>query len=625
MSTAKRNRYDIVIIGAGHAGCEAALASARLGMSTALVTFSRDKIAEMSCNPSIGGLAKGHLVREIDALGGEMAKAIDATGIQFRILNRSKGPAVQAPRAQADKAKYRDYFIDTLELQENLTLIYDEAISIETENVKVAGVSLRKNGTLHCRTAVVTTGTFLNGLIHIGLERKHAGRIGDPPSVALSDSLKSLGLQLGRLKTGTPARLLKSSVDFSAAEMQPGDEHPTPFSFQTDRLEVEQVPCWLTHTNKETHDIIRGSLDRSPLYSGVIVGIGPRYCPSIEDKVVKFPDRDRHHVFLEPEGRESELIYPNGISSSLPVNVQERFIRSIPPLRDAEIVLPAYAIEYNFVYPRQLHPTLETKILGGLYLAGQINGTSGYEEAAAQGLMAAVNAVHKIQGKEPIILPRDRAYIGVLIDDLITRDIDEPYRMFTSRAEYRLLLRCDNADRRLMQTGAEIGLLPTGVYNRSQEKYKKVEILKKFLKEHIITENMLSGMEREKFLGKRSTGGVSLEKLVKRPEHNIDSLLERFQPDMLNQYTPSVRQAVETEMKYGGYIDLQQRAAEKAKKLEVKSIPNDFDYSSIPGLSREAEEKLRRFRPATLGQASRISGITPAAVAAVNIAISRAN
>ncbi len=615
--------FDIIVIGAGHAGCEASLAAARMGMNTALITFSEEKIAEMSCNPSIGGLAKGHLVREIDALGGEMAKAIDETGIQFRTLNKRKGPAVQAPRAQADKACYSLYFRELLPATPNLTLVFSEATELVVKDSVVSGIKTADGTLFSARSVILTTGTFLNGLIHIGPEKQRAGRIGDPAAVSLSESLSELGIEMGRLKTGTPARIRKDSIDFSKTTMQPGDEPPLPFSFHTGGLNLSQVPCWLTYTTEETHSIIRDNLHLSPLYGGEIVGIGPRYCPSIEDKVKKFPDRERHQVFLEPEGLDTDLYYPNGISSSLPREVQKEFIRSIPSLENAEIVIPGYAIEYDFVYPRQLRPTYELKTVENLYLAGQINGTSGYEEAAAQGLMAGINASLKLRGSAPFILRRDEAYIGVLTDDLVTRDVDEPYRLFTSRSEYRLILRCDNADKRLAEYGHSLGLISDEFMSKTVKKYSEADNLKDYLKKEIIKESELSDEARDEFFGFRKPGGLPLITLLKRPEYDISTLLGRLRPEVLDRYEDSVLKSAEVEIKYEGYLRNQRKAADKLAVIEKKLIPSDFDYSGIPGLSREAQEKLSRFRPSTLGQASRISGITPSAITALNIALGK--
>lgn len=621
----RRAKYDILVIGAGHGGIEASLAAARMGAETVLVTFSERKIAEMSCNPSIGGLAKGQIVLEIDALGGEMGKAIDATGIQFRTLNKRKGTAVQAPRAQADKTKYASYMRDILSGTRNLSLRFDEVTGLITDRNRIVGVRLSSGDEIKAEAVIVTAGTFLNGLIHIGDKKVNAGRLDDPCSSMLSGSLKELGFKLGRLKTGTPARLARESIDYSLTQIQPGDEPPVPFSFQTGSLAVDQVPCWLTYTTSQTHEIIRNNMKFSPLYSGEIVGIGPRYCPSIEDKVKKFADRDRHQIFLEPEGRDSDLIYPNGISTSLPLEVQERFIRSIPALKNAEIMLPGYAIEYDFIFPSQLRSTMESKPVENLFFAGQINGTSGYEEAAAQGLIAGINAVLKIGNKAPFIIGRDEAYIGVMLDDLVTRDIDEPYRMFTSRAEYRLMLRCDNADKRLMKYGAELGLLPEDVYLLSERKYQDVETLKKILEKEIVKESMLDSAERKEIFGERSPGGISLFVLLKRPEFGINLLLKRFNSDLLDKFTEDVRRNAEIVIKYDGYIKGQERSASKLAAIENRIIPERFDFSDLPGLSREAQEKLNRFKPSTLGQVARISGLTPAAIAAVNIALGKLN
>ncbi|MFA6056045.1 MAG: tRNA uridine-5-carboxymethylaminomethyl(34) synthesis enzyme MnmG [Thermodesulfovibrionales bacterium] len=599
--------YDIVVIGAGHAGCEAALAAARMGFSTCLFTINLDTIGQMSCNPAVGGLAKGHLVREIDALGGEMAKVTDKAGIQFRMLNMSKGPAVWSLRAQADRVLYRLEMRKSIETRKNLDIKQALVDKIIAEDGKVQGVLTTLGIFYGARAAVVTTGTFLKGLIHIGLENFPAGRAGEVPSIGLSDSLQQLGLKMGRLKTGTPPRLDAKTIDFSKTEAQYGDDPPLPFSHSTERITNPQLPCYITYTNKNTHEIILGNLDRSPLYSGKIKGIGARYCPSIEDKVVRFAERDRHQVFLEPEGLETKEYYANGIPTSLPYDVQVRFVRTIPGLEEAEIMRPGYAIEYDFVFPTQIKHNLETKIIEGLFLAGQINGTSGYEEAAAQGLMAGINAALKLQGKEPLILGRHEAYTGVLIDDLVTKGTNEPYRMFTSRAEYRLLLRHDNADLRLMDKGNEIGLLDEEVYRRFLEKRRSIgEELKRLKKTRI------------KFEEDKSE---ALEQLLRRPEITYQFIDDNSPSDLT--LTPDVKKQVEIQIKYEGYISQQMHLAERLKKIEGKKIPEDFDYKTVNGLSREVLCKLEEVRPANLGQASRIPGITPAAISLLMVAIER--
>ena len=603
----KDRDYDIVVIGAGHAGCEAALAAARMGFSTCLFTINLDTIGQMSCNPAIGGLAKGHLVREIDALGGEMAKVTDKAGIQFRMLNMSKGPAVWSLRAQADRVLYRFEMRKSIETRKNLDIKQALVDKIITEDGKVQGVLTTLGIFYGARAAVVTTGTFLKGLIHIGLENFPAGRAGEFSSIGLSDSLQQLGLKMGRLKTGTPPRLDAKTIDFSKTEAQYGDDPPLPFSHATERITNPQLPCYITYTNKNTHEIILGNLDRSPLYSGKIKGIGARYCPSIEDKVVRFAERDRHQVFLEPEGLETKEYYANGIPTSLPYDIQVRFVRTIPGLEEAEIMRPGYAIEYDFVFPTQIKHNLETKIIEGLFLAGQINGTSGYEEAAAQGLMAGINAALKLQGKGPLILGRHEAYTGVLIDDLVTKGTNEPYRMFTSRAEYRLLLRHDNADLRLMDKGNEIGLLDEEVYQRFLEKRRLIgEELKRLKKTRI------------KFEEDKSE---ALEQLLRRPEITYKFIDDNSPSDLV--LTPDVKKQVEIQIKYEGYISQQMHLAERLKKIEGKKIPEDFDYKTVNGLSREVLCKLEEVRPANLGQASRIPGITPAAISLLMVAIER--
>ncbi|OHB27768.1 MAG: tRNA uridine-5-carboxymethylaminomethyl(34) synthesis enzyme MnmG [Desulfuromonadaceae bacterium GWC2_58_13] len=611
--------YQVIVVGGGHAGCEAALASARLGCKTLLLNMSLDAVAQMSCNPAIGGLAKGHLVKEIDALGGEMGINIDATGIQYRILNTRKGPAVQASRAQADRRMYAERMKRVVERFPLLDLKHGVVTRLVVKNHQVGGVETMEGIVFTAGAVVLTTGTFMRGLIHVGMSNYPGGRAGEPASVGLSDFLRSLGMEVGRLKTGTPARLDRRSIDFSRLEPQYGDDPPKPFSFLTKKIDRPQVPCHITYTNSRTHDLIRSGLDRSPLYSGVIKGIGPRYCPSIEDKVVRFPDKDRHQIFLEPEGVDCAEIYPNGLATSLPPDVQKAFLRSIPGLEAVEIMRPGYAIEYDFVDPIQLYPTLETKAVDSLYHAGQINGTSGYEEAAAQGLIAGANAALKVKGGQPLVLGRDQGYTGVLIDDLVNLGSREPYRMFTSRAEYRLLLREDNADQRLTPAGYAVGLVPEARWQLFEAKMESLQRGNERLREVRV-----SGADRETSerlnLGELKNGASLLE-LLRRPELAIKDLL--FLDATLSDLDEDVLNQLDISTKYQGYIDRQLEQVERFRRTENVVIPDGFNYDRLPGLSAEVQEKLKKVSPRSLGQAARIPGVTPAAIAILSVLLRR--
>jgi len=613
--------YEIIVLGGGHAGIEAALASARLGLKTLLVTIDISAIARMSCNPAIGGLAKGHLVSEIDALGGEMAKVIDKTGLQFRVLNKSKGRAVWSLRAQADKIQYSLEMIKRLLEQENLDLMEDMAVRVLTEDKRVIGITTEKHGDITCNRLIITAGTFLNGLIHIGLTHFEGGRIGERAVTGLTESLISLGIKAGRLKTGTPPRINRDSIDFSKTTPQYGDENPIPFSFQTTNFKPKNIPCFITYTNKTTHQILFESLDRSPLYTGVIKSVGPRYCPSIEDKIVRFKDKDSHQIFLEPEWENSNEIYVNGFSTSLPIDAQIRGLRTIPGLEKAEIIKPAYAIEYDFFPAFQLYRTLESKIIKGLYFAGQVNGTSGYEEAAAQGLIAGINASLSLKGEEPLILDRSEAYIGVLIDDLILKSPTEPYRMFTSSAEYRLLLRFDNADQRLVEKAERIGLLPNKFIEITKEKMQVASETIAFLKRRFLNEEEFYQIIPRAGRNTKYTPGLSIHKVLKRPEISFDhiktfipqNLLDRiFKFQMLDFH-------IETEIKYEGYINRSYEIINSMKECENALIPQNLNYNSINIIRKEAREKLNKIKPETLSQASRIPGILPSDITSLMI------
>ena len=615
--------YDVVVVGAGHAGIEAALAAARMECSVLLLTMDISAVGRMSCNPAIGGTAKGNLVREIDALGGEMAKIADLTGIQFRMLNRSKGPAVWSPRSQNDRDAYSIEARRRIEASKNLHIMQDMVTDVVVQDGAMAGIETSTGVRIACRTLIISSGTFLNGVMHTGMKSRIGGRFNEPPAVGLTASLERLGFVSGRLKTGTPPRVDRRSIDFNAVEEQPGDEDPEPFSYQTPEVTKDQVSCYLTYTNHHTHEVLRTGFDKSPLFTGLIKGIGPRYCPSIEDKIVRFAEKERHQIFLEPEGRDTNVVYVNGFSTSLPAEIQYAAMKTVPGLENVEMLRPGYAVEYDFFPPHQVKLSLETHLVRGLFFAGQINGTSGYEEAAGQGIIAGINAVKRVRGETPFVLKRSEAYIGVLVDDLVNKGTDEPYRMFTSRAEYRLMLRQDNADRRLMKYGYELGLIPESVYSALTRKETRIKILSEYLNTKSVPPRAVNAY-LESVGSSPLTENEILSQLVKRQNVELKSLLrlDYFLSDSVPVEAATDRRVVEEveiETKYEGYIARQYEEIERFNRFDMMEIPDGFDFGKVKSISTEAAEKLTRVKPSSIGQASRISGVSPADISVLMV------